>query len=178
MATFETDPKTAAGPECSDVCVLTGTQLRLHVHLVLCQLHWLPVQFQIKYVDRDNISAGPSLPICPQRALHSSNQHPLVIPQPKRDVFSLKQSESFLSSGTGLVEHSPKWDMGLAGSDQLHRTCKTEMLSQAYGWGGYNLSIMAASALLHSSMTASPTHPFAWHCSICGYTKSESLWIQ
>ena len=124
--------------------VLTGISYQSHITPVLRQLHWLPVEFRIRFKVlvltfkalsgfgpaylRDRLSL-----YVPWRSLRSANKYLLVVPGPKEARLASTRARAFSVL-------APAWWNALSMETRaqrdilsFHRACKTELFRQAFG---------------------------------------------
>ncbi|XP_077781511.1 uncharacterized protein LOC144327186 [Podarcis muralis] len=126
--------------------LLTGSLPRDHIHPVLYQLHWLPVEYRIRFKVlvltfkalyglgplylRDRLSWYD-----PQRNLQSSNKNILKVPGHREVRLASTRARAFLALAPIWWNTLSQETRALRDLTSFRRACKTELFHQAFGKG-------------------------------------------
>ena len=123
--------------------VLTNTPWKSHIRPTLQQLHWLPVEFQIKFkvlvlTFKAIRGSGPiylrdrlSL-YSPQRSLRSSDANLLEIPNHQAIRLASTRKRAFSALAPSWWNELPAQTRAMTELSQFRRACKTMLFHQAF----------------------------------------------
>ena len=120
-----------------------GTLPWEHIHPVLYQLHWLPVEYRVRFkvlvlTFKALCGSGPSYLrdrlswYAPQRTLRSTNNNSLRVPGPKEARLSSTRARAFsvlAPTWWNALSHETR---ALRDLTSFHRACKTELFHLAF----------------------------------------------
>ena len=123
--------------------VLTNTPWKSHIRLTLQQLHWLPVEFQIRFkvlvlIFKAICGSGPTYLrdrlslYSPQRTLRSSDANLLEIPIHQAIRLTSTRKKAFLALAPSWWNELPTETRAMTELSQFRRACKTILFHQAF----------------------------------------------
>uniref|UniRef100_A0A670I2H7 Reverse transcriptase domain-containing protein n=1 Tax=Podarcis muralis TaxID=64176 RepID=A0A670I2H7_PODMU len=126
--------------------LLMGSSLRDHIHPVLYQLHWLPVEYRIRFkvlvlTFKALYGLGPSYLrdrlswYAPQRNLRSANNNILKVPGLREVRLASTRARAFSAAAPIWWNALSQETKALRDLTSFRRACKTELFHQAFGQG-------------------------------------------
>uniref|UniRef100_A0A670J1P8 Reverse transcriptase domain-containing protein n=1 Tax=Podarcis muralis TaxID=64176 RepID=A0A670J1P8_PODMU len=126
--------------------LLMGSSLRDHIHPVLYQLHWLPVEYRIRFkvlvlTFKALYGLGPSYLrgrlswYVPQRNLRSANKNILKIPGHREVRLASTRARAFSAAAPIWWNALSQETRALQDLTSYRRACKTELFHQAFDQG-------------------------------------------
>ncbi|XP_053224999.1 uncharacterized protein LOC128403884 [Podarcis raffonei] len=124
--------------------LLTGSVPWEHIHPVLFKLHWLPVEYRIRFkvlllTFKALHGLGPSSlrdrlsRYAPRRASRSRNSNTLVVPGPKEVRLASTRARAFSTLAPAWWNALPHETRALQDLISFRRACKTELFRLAFG---------------------------------------------
>uniref|UniRef100_A0A670IWM0 Reverse transcriptase domain-containing protein n=1 Tax=Podarcis muralis TaxID=64176 RepID=A0A670IWM0_PODMU len=124
--------------------LLTGSLPWEHIHPVLFKLHWLPVEYRVRFkvlllTFKALHGLGPSYPrdrlsrYAPRRASRSTNSNTLVVPGPKEVRLASTKARAFSTLAPACWNTLPRETRALHDLISFRRACKTQLFHLAFG---------------------------------------------